>query len=155
MELKTKVNAEEGRQDLLITREFDLPVELLFRAYSEPELLEQWMGTRVLKMDNQKYGGYHFETKDENGNVVFAANGTIHEFVPEEKITRTFEMMNAPYGVTLEFLEFEKLSDDTSKLTMHVVYRSNALRDENLKLPFKQGVNWAHNELEKIAGKLK
>jgi uncharacterized protein YndB with AHSA1/START domain len=155
MELKTKVNAEEGRQDLLITREFDLPVELLFRAYSEPELLEQWMGTRVLKMDNQKYGGYHFETKDENGTVVFAANGTIHAFIPEEKITRTFEMMNAPYGVTLEFLEFEKLSDDTSRLTMHVVYRSNALRDENLKLPFKQGVNWAHNELEKIAGKLK
>ncbi len=155
MELKTKVNAEEGKQDLFITREFDLPLELLFKAYTEPELLEQWMGTGVLKLENKNHGGYHFETKDGNGNVVFAANGTIHEFLPEEKITRTFEMMNAPYGVTLEFLEFEKLTDDTSKLTMHVIYRSNALRDENLKLPFKQGVNWAHNELEKIVGKLK
>jgi uncharacterized protein YndB with AHSA1/START domain len=155
MELKTKVNAEEGRQDLFITREFDLPLELLFKAYTEPELLEQWMGTTVLKLENKKHGGYHFETRDNNGTVLMAADGTIHEFLPEEKITRTFEMMNAPYGVTLEFLEFEKLTDDTSKLNMHVVYRSNALRDENLKLPFKQGVNWAHNELEKIVSKLK
>lgn len=155
MELKTKVNAEDGQQDLTITREFDLPLELLFKAYSEPELLEQWMGTKVQKMENQKYGGYRLETKDGNGNVVFAANGTIHEFVPNDSIVRTFEMENAPFGVTLEFLQFEKLTDDTSKLTMHVIYRSNALRDENLKLPFKQGVNWAHNELEKIVSKLK
>ncbi|MFA6058249.1 MAG: SRPBCC domain-containing protein [Taibaiella sp.] len=155
MELKTKVNAEEGKQDLVITREFDLPLELLFRAYTEPELLEQWMGTKVLKMENKKHGGYHLETKDGNGNVVFAANGTIHEFTPNQKITRTFEMMNAPYDATLEFLEFEPLTEDTSKLTMHVIYRSNAHRDENLKLPFKQGVNWAHNELEKIVSKLK
>ncbi|WP_346316286.1 SRPBCC domain-containing protein [Chitinophaga sp. YIM B06452] len=155
MELKTKVKAEEGRQDLFITREFDLPLELLFRAYTEPELLEQWMGTMVLKLENKKYGGYHFETKDQNGNVVLVINGAIHEFTPNEKITRTFEMMNAPYGATLEFLEFEKLTEDTSRLNMHVVYRSNALRDENLKLPFKQGVNWAHNELEKIVSKLK
>jgi len=38
MELKTKINAEAGRQDLLITREFDLPVELLFKAHAEPEI---------------------------------------------------------------------------------------------------------------------
>ena len=43
MELKTKINAENGKQDLTITREFDLPVELLFKAHTEPELIEQWM----------------------------------------------------------------------------------------------------------------
>lgn len=155
MELKTKVNAEEGKNDLLITREFDLPLELLFRACTEPALVEQWMGTRVLKMENKKHGGFRFETSDRHGNVLMEANGAIHEFVPNEKITRTFEMTNATFGVQLEFMEFEKLTDDTSKLTIHTIYRSNALRDENLKLPFKQGINWAHNELEKIAGKLK
>ena len=41
MELKTKVSAEDGKQDLLITREFDLPVALLFKAYVEPEIIEQ------------------------------------------------------------------------------------------------------------------
>ncbi len=113
------------------------------------------MGTRVLKMDNQKYGGCHFETKDEHGNVVFAANGIIHEFVPEEKITRTFEMMNAPYGVTLEFLNLKSSATIRASSPCTWYTALMRLRDENLKLPFKQGVNWAHNELEKIAGKLK
>src|SRR5499427_7481398 len=124
MERKTQVNAEDGKQELVITREFDLPLELLFKAYIEPELLEQWMGTKVLKLENQKYGGYQFETSDPQGNVVFRANGTIHEFVPNRKITRTFEMENTPFGVQLEIYEFEKLSDDTSKLKMHVIYES-------------------------------
>jgi len=155
MELKTKVNAEEGKNDLVITRAFELPLELLFRACTEPDLVAQWMGTRVLKMENRPHGGYQLETRDGQGNVVFEAHGTIHEFVPNEKITRTFEMTNAHFGVQLEFMEFEKLTDDTSKLTIHTIYRSNALRDENLQLPFRQGINWAHNELEKIARKLK
>src|SRR6476659_7175567 len=119
MERKTKVDAEDGKQDLVISREFDLPLELLFRAYAEPEIVEQWMGTKVLKLENKKYGGYQFETSDSEGNVVFRANGTIHEFVSNQKITRTFEMENAPFGVQLELLEFEKLTDDTSKLIIH------------------------------------
>ena len=73
MERKTKITAEEGQQDLLITREFDLPLKLLFMAYTEPEIVEQWMGTKVLKLENKKYGGWEFETSDPNGNVVFKA----------------------------------------------------------------------------------
>src|SRR6187200_3041382 len=103
MERKTKIHAEDGQQDLVITREFDLPVELLFKAYEEPELVEQWMGTKVLKLENKKYGGWQFETKDPKGNVVFKANGVIHEFVANRKITRTFEMENTPFDVQLEF----------------------------------------------------
>ena len=55
----------------------------------------------------------------------------------------------------LEFLEFKKLTDDTSKLSMHIVYRSAALRDQLLRLPFAQGINMAHNRLQDIASKLK
>ena len=155
MERKTKVHAEEGKQELLITREFDLPLDLLFQAYAEPEIVAQWMGTKVLKLENKKHGGWQFETSDAKGNVVFQANGVIHEFVPNRKITRTFEMDNTPFDVQLEFLEFEKLTDDTSKLTMHIVYRSVALRDQMLKLPFAQGINMAHNRLQDIVSKLK
>ncbi len=49
MEHKTKVNAVEGQQELTIIREFDLPLELLFKAYVDPELVGQWMGTKVCK----------------------------------------------------------------------------------------------------------
>ena len=147
MEQKTKIDAQEGKQDLVITRTFDLPVDLLFKAYSEPELVEQWMGTKVLKLENKNHGSYQFETTY-NGNVVFKANGTIHSVLPDEQIVRTFEMENAPIGVQLEFLRFEKLSESTSKLTMHVIYKSEQHRAEQLKMPFASGLNMAHNKLE-------
>jgi len=149
MDRKTQVHAEDGKQELDITREFDLPVDLVFRAYVEPELLEQWMGTKVLKLENKKHGGYQFETTDPKGNK-HGFNGAIHEFVQDERITRTFEMENTSYGVQLEFLRFEPLTDDTSKLTIHVVYESIAVRDEMLKLPFEWGINMAHNRLEEV-----
>jgi len=154
MERKTKINAEDGKQDLVITREFDLPLELLFKAYVEPEIVAQWMGTKVLKLESRQHGGYQFETADPEGNVVFRANGTIHEFAENRKIIRTFEMENTPFPVQLEFLEFERLTDDTSHLRMQIVYRSVADRNEMLKLPFARGLNMAHDRLQEIVSKL-
>jgi uncharacterized protein YndB with AHSA1/START domain len=155
MEQKTKVHAEEGKQELVITREFDLPVELLFKAYAEADIVAQWMGTKVLKLESKKHGSYQFETSDANGNVVFKANGVIHEFSPNRKIIRTFEMENAPFGVQLEINEFEKLTDSTSKINIHTIYESVALRDQVLKLPFAYGINMAHNRLQEIVNKLR
>ena len=155
MELKTKVNAEDGKQELVITREFDLPVELLFKAYEDPEIVEQWMTSKVIKLESKKNGSYQLEKADDKGNVVFQANGVIHEFIPNRKITRTFEMSNSPYGVQLEIYEFEKLTDDTSKLNMHVIYESVEQRDQVLQLPFAQGLSWAHNRIQEVLSKLK
>jgi len=160
MELKTKVHTEDNRQELFITREFDLPAELLFKAYTEPEIVEQWMSNKfstmkVLKFENKKHGSYSYESTDEKGNVVFKANGVIHEAIPGRKITRTFEMENTPFGVQLEIYEFEQLSDDTSKLTMHVIYESVAQRNQVLQLPFAQGLNMAHNRIQDIMLQLK
>ena len=155
MERKTKVNAEEGKQDLLITREFELPVDLLFKAHIEPDIVAQWMGTNVLKLEIRKHGGYEYETTDPQGNVVFRANGTIHEVSPDRRIVRTFEMENAPFGVQLDVLEFASLTNDTSKLTIHSVFETPALRDQLLKLPFAYGLNMAHDRLQEIVGKLR
>ena len=154
MERKTKVNAENGKQEIIITREFDLPVELLFKAYEDPQIVEQWMGTKVLKLENRQHGSYQFETSHE-GKVVFRANGSIHEFVPNQKITRTFKMENTPFPVQLEYLEFEKLTDDTRKLTMQILFKSEGFKNQLLQMPFAQGINMAHNRLQEIVNKLK
>lgn len=153
MEPKTKVSAVNGQQQLVITRDFDLPLELLFKGYTEAEFVEQWMGTKVLKLENKKYGGWQFETSDPNGNLVFKANGVIHEYIPNQKITRTFEMENTNFSPQLEFLEFEKLTNETSRLTIQIIYRSIELRDQTLKMPFAQGINMAHNRLQEILSK--
>jgi len=160
MEQKTKIIAGEGRQDLVITREFDLPVELLFRAYAEPEIIEQVMSNpyttaKLLKFEGKNHGSYQQESSDAQGKVVFRANGAIHEFNPNKKITRTFEMENTPFGVQLEVYEFEPVTEGTSRLRMHVIYESAAQRDQVLKLPFAQGLNMAHNRVEEIMSKLK
>src|SRR5689334_19409623 len=147
MERKTKIQAEDDKQELVITREFDLPLELLFKAYVEAEIVEQWMGTKVLKLENKNHGSYQFETTDPRGNK-HRFNGVIHEFSPNQKITRTFEFENMPFGIQLELLEFEKLTEDTSQLTMHVIYESVAKRNQVLQMPFTQGINMAHNRLQ-------
>src|SRR5215831_1082963 len=160
MEQKTKINAEDGRQELVITREFDLPLELLFKAYEEAELVEEWMSndytkTKLLRLESKKHGSWQLETTDPTGKVVFRANGVIHEFVPNKKITRTFEMENTPFGVQLEVYQFERLTDDTSKLSMHVIYESVAQRDQILQMPFAKGINMAHDRLETVLKQLK
>ena len=150
MELKTKVNAAEGEQQLIITRVFDLPVSLLFKAFADPELLGQWMGTKVTFLENNNLGKYQFETKDSAGNIVFSAQGTIHRVKENEQIVRTFEMANGSFDAQLEFLNFNKLGDTQSRLEMQVIYRTKEIRSEMLKLPFASGISKAHDRLEKL-----
>src|ERR1700753_871963 len=101
MEQKTKIQAEDGKQEVFITREFDLPVDMLFKALTEPDIIEQWMGTKVIKFEARQHGSYRFETKDQQGKVMFQANRAIHTIIPGKKIIRTFEMDNTPLGVQL------------------------------------------------------
>jgi uncharacterized protein YndB with AHSA1/START domain len=160
MERKTKISAEDGKQDLVITREFDLPVDLLFRAHVEPDIIEQWMSNpystaKVLKFEGKKHGSYQLESTDAQGKVVFRSNGVIHELSLNKKMIRTFELENAPFGVQLEVYEFEPLTDNSSKLNMHVIYESVALRDQLMQLPFAQGLNMAHNRLQEVLNNLK
>ncbi|MBP7642714.1 MAG: SRPBCC domain-containing protein [Saprospiraceae bacterium] len=155
MELKTKITAEDHKQEILIIRTFDLPVDLLFKAYTEAELVEQWMGNKVLVLENKSHGSYLFETKDAQGNVLFRANGSIHNVIKNKNITRTFEMENTPFPVQLEFLDFIYIDEQTSKLEMKIIYKSIADRDAMLKLPFEKGINMAHNRLQEILNSLK
>ena len=160
MEQKTKVHAEDGRHDITITREFDLPVELLFTAHTDAEIFEQWMSheygtTKVLKLEAKKHGSWGFQNSDMGGNVLVSAGGVFHDFVPNEKITRTFEMTDSPFGVQLEFREFEKLGDDRSRLVMHSVFRTVEMRDDLLRRPFAMGLSMAHDRLQEVLGRQK
>lgn len=93
------------------------------------------------------------QTSDANGNVAFRANGTIHDRIANEKIIRTFEMENTPFPAQIEYLEFEKLTEKTSRLAMQIIYRTVELSDQMLRLPFAHGLNMAHNRLQEIFNK--
>jgi len=149
MQQKTHVEATENKQEIVITRLFNLSVDLLFKAYIEKDLVAQWMGTQVIKLDSHNHGSYIFETKDPMGNI-HRFNGTIHDIEVNKKITRTFEMENTSFPVQLEFLTFESVDKNVSKLTIKIIYKSVEDRDNMLKLPFAHGINMAHNRLEEL-----
>jgi len=160
MEPKTKMHAEEGKQDLTITREFDLPVELLFKAHVDPELIVQWKAipnttAKILKFGGKKHGSYQMQSTDSQGKIVSSVSGVIHEFIPNRKIIRTFEVENAPIGVQLEIYDFEPLTDHTSRLSLHVIYESGAIRGQVLKMPFAERLSMAHDIMQEIMNKLK
>jgi len=162
MGLKTKMHAEEGKQDLIITREFDLPVELVFKAHVDPELIVQWKTlpnttAKILKFGGKKHGSYQMQSTDAQGKIVSSVSGVIHEFIPNQKIIRTFEVENAPIVVQLEIYDFERLTDNTSKLSMHVIYESGAIRDQLLKMPGASGytMGMAHDRMQELMNKFK
>jgi uncharacterized protein YndB with AHSA1/START domain len=162
MELKTKVHSEEGKQDLFITREFDLPVELVFKAHVDPEIIVQWKAIpnttpKIVKFGGEKHGSYQMVSTDADGKIVASVHGVIHEFIPNRKIIRTFEVENAPIGVMLEIYDFEPLTDNTSKLSMHVIYESGTIRDQMLNMGGASGnaLCKAHDKMEEIMSKVK
>lgn len=147
MEKKTKLSVPTDSQVIVITRDFELPVDALFTAFVDADIVAHWMGTNVIQLESKPFGHYVFETTDPTGHVhVF--NGTIHELEENKKITRTFQMVGTPFPVQLEYLTFESLSVETSRLVMHVVYKTTDVRDAMLKMPFEAGINMAHQRLE-------
>ncbi|MDX1959461.1 MAG: SRPBCC domain-containing protein [Leptospiraceae bacterium] len=149
MELRTKVIALEGKNDLQIHRDFEISVEHLFMAYTEAEIISQWMGTNVLKLESKKHGSFQFETTDpENNKLKF--NGVIHDLIQNEIIVRTFEFEGIGLGVQLETLKFIKLNNNSSKLEVHSLFQSVEKRNLQLKMPFEFGLSMAHNKLELI-----
>src|ERR671912_773367 len=113
---KTTIIAEPGKQELFITREFDAPRDLVFKAFNDADLMVQWLGPRdmsmqIEKFDNRAGGSYRFFHTDPKGNK-FGFNGAIHEVTKPERTIRTFEFEGLPERghVSLEIATFEALS---------------------------------------------
>jgi len=105
-----KVNiiiAEPGKQEFVITRMFNAPKELVFKAFTNPELYSQWLGPRNLKMNIETFeprngGSWRYTQTDDEGNE-FTFHGVNHEVKAPERIIDTFEFDGLPKLVTLYF----------------------------------------------------
>lgn len=153
---KTTIIAEKGRQDFFITREFDAPRELVFRAFSEPEFLLQWMGPNNLsmeieKLDNRSGGSYRFLHSDNQGNK-YAFNGAIHDVYAPERMIRTFEFEGLPERghVSLEFLHLEALPGNRTKLHVQSVFKSEEDRDGMIMSGMEGGMNEGFEKLDRL-----
>src|SRR5580704_17185750 len=111
---------------------------------------------KVEKMENKSHGSWRFVHTDKAGKK-YCFNGVIHEFLAPQRIIRTFQIENTggPCNVQLEFINFEEISDSTSKLTVQTLFKSNQERDTMLKYGMEKGSNMAHNRLQEVINNLK
>jgi uncharacterized protein YndB with AHSA1/START domain len=136
-----------------ITREFDFPVEKVFRAHVEPDLFARWMGPRDLEMTVESFdcrtgGGYRYTHADENG--VYAFYGSFHEVRPGELIVQTFTFEGFPDGVALEKVAFEDLGDGRTRLTTTSLVDSFEGRDAFVSSGMEVGVQEGYQKLDEL-----
>ena len=152
----TTITAEPGKQELFITREFDAPRELVFRAHTDPELYVQWLGPRELTMTVERFeardgGSYRYIHKDREGNE-YAFHGVNHEVLAPERIIGTFEFEGLPEKghVILGTARFEELPGERTRLTSQSVFQSVADRDGMLQSGMERGVNEGYERLDEV-----
>jgi uncharacterized protein YndB with AHSA1/START domain len=158
---KMTVTAEPGKLDLWITREFDAPRELVFRAYTEPDLYVQWFGPRDLTTDLEKFepqsgGSWRAVQKDKDGHE-FAFHGVNHEVLAPERIIGTFEFEGLPEAghVVLETTRLEALPGGRTRMTSQSVFQSVEDRDGMIQSGMESGASEGYDRLEEILEKLK
>jgi uncharacterized protein YndB with AHSA1/START domain len=151
---QTQIIAEPGIPQILITREFDAPRELVFRAHVDPELLAQWLGPRRLTMIVDRYdvrdgGAWRYINRDDDGNE-FAFHGVFHGTPSADGgIVQTFEYEGAPGHVSLQTLTFDE-RDGRTLLRTNVVFQSVADRDAMIESGMEEGVNDSMDRLDEL-----
>jgi len=157
---QTKIIAEPGKQEILITREFDASRELVFKAFTDPKLIPQWWGPRYLstevdQMDVRPGGQWRFINRDAQGNE-YAFHGVYHEVLAPQRVIDTFEFEGLPEAghVTLETLRLEELPGGKTRLITQSVFQTVADRDGMLQGGMQEGVNDTYDRLAELLKKL-
>ena len=152
---KTIITAEPGRQELFITREFDAPRELVFKAHTDPNLFVQWLGPRGYEMTLETFepksgGRYRYIHKDYDGNE-YGFHGVFHEISLERMIqTFEFEGLPEPGHVSLDSMHLQELPDGRTKITVHTVFQSVSDRDGMIQSGMERGVSEGYERLDEI-----
>jgi uncharacterized protein YndB with AHSA1/START domain len=147
---ETEFIIEPDRQDIVITRVFDAPRDVVFRAITDPELVPRWWGPRrygtvVAEMDPRPGGRWRFVQADEGAEYGF--RGVYHDVVSPERIVQTFEFDGAPGHVSLETLTLEEV-DGRTRYVVQSLYQSPEARDAVVKSGMEGG---ARETLERLA----
>lgn len=150
------ITAEPGTPFIDTERAFDAPADLLYRAYTEPDLIAQWLGPRkyetiIDKFDARDGGEWRYINRGADGEE-FAFHGVFHAMSPDH-LVQTFEFEGWPGHVSLETLTFEE-RDGTTIVRTHSVYQSVEDRDGMVQSGMETGTREGYERLEEILGRL-
>ena len=158
---KTQIIAEPGRLEVLITREFDAPREIVFNTFIDPDLHVQWLGPRELKLillefDPKSGGKYRYINEDPEGNQ-YVFHGMYHEILPLKESLIHLNLKDFLNRATLALKpqHSKALTGDRTKMTTQAIFQSVADRDGIIQSGMERGVNDSHERLEELLNKLK
>ena len=152
-----QITAEPGVPQILASREFDAPRELLFRAFTEPDLLVEWLGPRKYAMKVDRYevrdgGTWRYTHTDADGNE-FGFHGVFHGTPSPDGMVQTFEFEGAPGHVQLDTATFEA-RDRTTVLHVNSVFQSVEARDAMYESGMADGMREGFERLDDLLAKL-
>ena len=155
-----KVTAEPGKQEFFVTKELDAPRELVFKAFTDPNLYVQWLGPRELTMTLVKFeprtgGMWRYISKDKDGNE-FGFHGVNHEVQAPERIIDTFEYEGLPEKghVALQTARFMELPGGRTKVQIQAVFQSVADRDGMIQSGAEKGITESYQRLDELLEKI-
>ena len=159
--LRTTIIAEPGKQELFILREFDAPRELVWKAYTDPDLYVQWLGPRQLKLRLETFepwsgGRWRYINSDDSGNE-YRFHGVNHDVTAPERIIGTFEYEGLPEAghVVLDCVWFEELPGGRTRMRGQSVFQSVADRDAMLQNGMESGVVDSYEKLDELLETIK
>ena len=153
----TTIEADPNLPIITIVRDFDAPADRVYRAWTDPELVVQWLGpnSTEMKIDRWKAetGGHYLYTAWQGGEEVAAFYGSFHEARPGERLVQTFTWEGMPDGVSLETMTFTDLGNGRSRITGVSVVDSLESRDAILASGMEVGVYEGYAKLDALLAK--
>jgi uncharacterized protein YndB with AHSA1/START domain len=152
-----QLTAEPGIPQVVMVREFDAPRDLVFRAFTEPELLVQWLGPRKYEMEIDRYevrdgGQWRYIHRDDAGNE-FGFHGVFHGTPTPDNMVQTFEFEGYPGHVQLDTATMEETNGKTV-VTMNTVFQSVEDRDGMLSAGMESGMREGFERLDELMAKM-
>jgi uncharacterized protein YndB with AHSA1/START domain len=150
---KMTVTAEPGKHDIIMTRDFDAPRELVFKTFTDPSLVSQWWGQRnsttiVHKMEVKMGGIWRYVQRDADGNE-FGFRGVYHQISAPERLVYTIEFEGMPGHIGLETVSFEDLNGKTRVIDL-AVFQTVADRDGMVASGMEGGASETWDRFEEL-----
>jgi uncharacterized protein YndB with AHSA1/START domain len=146
-------------REIVMTRTFDAPRELVFEAHSSCEHMSNWWGPRKYEVasceiDFRPGGSWRMVHKTADGSEEYGFRGEFRQIVPPERIVWTFEWEGMPGHVSVETLTLEE-RDGKTTLTATSVYDTVEDRDGMLQSGMEEGAAEAYDRLDEYLVTLK
>ena len=151
---ETQIEADPNLPTIRITRDFDAPPDKVFKAWTDPALVVQWLGPKstTMKIDTWEAGtgGCYRYRALQDGEEVAAFYGSFHEVRPNERLVQTFTWEGAPDGVSLDMMTFEDLGDGRTRTVGLSVVDSIETRDLIVSSGMDTGVIEGYEKLDDL-----